>query len=299
MVRVRENTKIHRLSFRSYPEPELNTRTCWEPTPRDVFSCAMILALSKVLPALIFPAGLAILLCLCAAWLALRKGARAAGALSLLAALVLYIAASPLVSNRLMRTLERQNPPPTEYPQAAAIVLLGGGMAPQLPPRVHPETNGAGDRVIHAARLWKRGLAPVLVATGGYIAFVTDAPGTEADQYARLLNEVFDVPDSVLLRVGRSRTTHEDALFTAEEFEARGLKKDILLVTSAAHMPRAAALFRRQGFTVHAAPTDFNASEGKAFKAFRLLPSGAAMMETYLALNEHVGSLVYRMLGRM
>jgi uncharacterized SAM-binding protein YcdF (DUF218 family) len=259
----------------------------------------MLIALSKVLPALIFPAGLTILLCLLAAWFAFRKGASLAGALSLLAALVIYAAASPLVSSRLMYVLEKQNPPPVEYPHASAIVLLGGGMAPALPPRAHPETNMAGDRVIHAARLWKRGLAPVLVTSGGYISFLTDAPGTEADLYARLLNEVFGVPDTALMRVGRSRNTLEDALFTAEEFEARGLNKEILLVTSAAHMPRAAALFRRHGFTVHPAPTDFYASEGEAFKLFRLLPSGSAMMETYLALNEHVGILVYRMLGRM
>lgn len=258
-----------------------------------------MLLLSKFLPALLFPATFAVLLCLLAAWLAFRKGAVAAGLIALLAGLTLYAAASPLVADRLVRGLESQYPAPAQYPKAAAIVLLGGGMAPRSPPRVEIETNAAGDRPLHAARLWKRGLAPVIVATGGYIPFLTDAPGSEADLYAGLLTEIAGIPDSVILRVGGSRNTHEDALLTAALFDSTGMKKDILLVTSAAHMPRAAALFRKAGFVVHPAPTDYQADEGSSFKIISLFPSGSAMAKTYVALNEYVGYRAYRMMGRL
>jgi uncharacterized SAM-binding protein YcdF (DUF218 family) len=258
----------------------------------------MLLFISKVLPPFLFPAGLTILLCLLAARLAFRKGSRAAGRVSLCAALLMYSASSPLVSDALLRGLERQNLPPADYSKASAIVLMGGGMSPFTPPRVFPETNGAGDRLLHAARLWKRGLAPKLVTTGGYIAFLTDAPGTEAGLYADLLNELFDVPPEALIRMGRSRTTSEDAVLTAELFADSGWAKDILLVTSASHMPRAAALFRKQGFDVHPAPTDFHADEG-AFKFMDLLPSGMALAESGIALHEYLGLWAYRMLGRL
>jgi uncharacterized SAM-binding protein YcdF (DUF218 family) len=99
--------------------------------------------------------------------------------------------------------------------------------------------------------------------------------------------------------VGQSRTTHEDALYTAALFESAGLEKDILLVTSATHMPRAAALFRKAGFEVHPAPTDYQADESASFKVIRLFPNGAAMFKTYAALNEYVGTFVYRMTGRL
>jgi uncharacterized SAM-binding protein YcdF (DUF218 family) len=259
----------------------------------------VILVLSKFLPAMLFPAGLAVLLCLLAAWLAFRKGAAAAGCVALLAGLTLYASASPIVSEWLMRGLERRYPPSTEYPKAAAIVLLAGGMAPSLPPRVEVETNSAGDRPLHAARLWKRGLAPVIVATGGYIPFLTNAKEGDADLYAHLLSEIAGIPDSVILRVPGTRTTHEDALFTSALFDSTGMKKDILLVTSAAHMPRAAALFRKAGFVVHPAPTDYQAEESGPFKVISLFPGGGAMVMTYSALNEYVGMLAYRMLGRL
>jgi uncharacterized SAM-binding protein YcdF (DUF218 family) len=259
----------------------------------------MLLVLSKVIPAFLFPAGLVVLLCLLAAWFAFRKGAKRAGLTALCAALLLYAAASPAVSNMLMLGLESGNPPVAVSPHAAAIVLLGGGMAPPTAPRMHPETNAAGDRVIHAARLWREGRAPFIVATGGFISFLTDAPGTEADLYARLLTEVFGLPDSAVVRMGRSRTTHEDALFTAGLFDSAGFEKEILLVTSASHMPRAVALFRKQGFVVHEAPTDFRGTDPSGFVFFSLLPSGAALAETTTALHEYLGMWAYKMLGRL
>lgn len=259
----------------------------------------MMLFLSKVVPVFLFPAGLAILLCLVVAWLAFRKEARAAGAVALLAALFLYLAANPMVSNRLMLGLEEQNPPLRENPSAAAIVLLGGGMAPMVEPRVYPETGPAGDRVIHAARLWKQGLAPVVVTTGGYIDFMMEAPGSEAELYVRLLTELFGVPHTALIAMGRSRTTHEDAVFTRELFDSTGLGREILLVTSASHMPRAAALFRREGFIVHPAPTDFRGNANFPLKFFSLLPAGASLAETTTALHEYLGTWAYRVMGRI
>ncbi len=259
----------------------------------------MSLILSKVVPAFLFPAGLVLVLCLVTAWLAFRKGARVAGSLAVLAALVLYLAANPLVSNRLLISLERDYPPSHDNPRASAIVLLGGGMVPLLAPRVYPETGPAGDRLIHAARLWRQGLAPVLVATGGYIEFLTDAPGTEADLYAQVLTELFGVPDSAMIAMGRSRTTHEDAVFTAEVFKEAGLEKNILLVTSATHMRRAEALFRKAGFVVQPAPTDYRGEAALSFKMFDLLPKAEALSNTTVALHEYLGLWAYRMAGKI
>jgi uncharacterized SAM-binding protein YcdF (DUF218 family) len=259
----------------------------------------MILFLSKLLPALLFPVGFVVLLCLIATWMAFRRGAWGLAVLSFLAAAILYTAASPLMANRLLLNLELENPPSLTYPKVSAIVLLGGSMLPMIAPRIRPETGDAGDRVIQAGRLWKQRRAPKLVVTGGYIPFMTQADGTEADQYALLLTELFDVPDSALVRVGGSRTTLEDAELSARTFDSLGLKKEILLVTSAAHMPRAAALFRKRGFIVHPAPTDFNAMQHGIFMPFRLLPNAEALQQTCQALHEYVGTWVHQRTGRL
>ena len=258
----------------------------------------MTLLLSKFIPPLLFPAGLTILLCLLAAWLAFRARAFGAGLAALLAAVVLYAGSSTLVTQRLVHGLEAQNPPLEKPPKAAAIVLLGGGMMAPSPWRLHPETNWAGDRLLYAARLWKEGHAPKIVATGGFIHFMTGVDGTEAELYEEALVELFDVPASSILKVGESRTTDEDAALAARLFDSTGMKKEILLVTSATHMPRAAALFRREGFTVIPAPTDFY-SGGPEFKIYQLLPSAKALAEGQLALHEYLGAWAYRMRGRL
>lgn len=259
----------------------------------------MLLVLSKVIPALLFPVGLVILICLVAAALAWRARARRAGAAALFAAVLLYAAASPVLSNRLMVGLEKHHAPLLENPRAAAIVLLGGGVAPFLPPRVYPETNSSGDRVIHAVRLWNQGLAPLVVTTGGTIAFMMEASTTEADLYALLLTQTFGVPDSAVVPMSLSRNTHEDALLTAALFDSLRLEKDILLVTSASHMRRSAALFRKQGFIVHPAPTDFRGNLNSGFLAYELLPMAWALEQTTTALHEYVGMWAYKVLGRL
>jgi uncharacterized SAM-binding protein YcdF (DUF218 family) len=259
----------------------------------------MTLILSKFIPPLLFPTGLTLILCLIALWLAFRARAWGAATCAFLAALVLYAGASPILTAKLLRDLESRNPPRAECVEAPAIVLLGGGMAPPDAPRLHPETGPAGDRVIHAARLWKRGCAPRIVATGGFISFLSDAKGTEADLYAALLTELFGVPSKAVLRVGESKNTHDDAVLTARLFDSTGMKKEILLVTSASHMPRAAALFRKQGFKVMPEPTDFQAPEKPNFKVFDLLPSPGALGGNAVALNEYVGTWVYGLLGRL
>ena len=71
--------------------------------------------------------------------------------------LSLWLLATPAVSDLLVRTLEDQDPPTTveATPSADAIVLLGGGMGPAAAPREFADPNAAGDRVLHAARLYR------------------------------------------------------------------------------------------------------------------------------------------------
>lgn len=259
----------------------------------------MIFHLSKVLPALLFPVGLVCCLCMILGVLAVLRKAKGMAWIAFIAFGVLYASSSPLVSWALLRGLESQYPEPASYPHAAAIVLLGGASVPNLPPRRHPEVNANGDRVLQTARLWRAGLATRLVVTGGAIAFITGYDSDEATMYADLMTSLFDVPDSAILRVPNSHNTYEDARYTAQLFDSAGLQKDILLVTSAAHMPRSVELFQKQGFIVHPAPSNFRVSSFFSFHPYRLLPSEQALDETTDALHEYAGLLWYKWMNRL
>jgi uncharacterized SAM-binding protein YcdF (DUF218 family) len=75
----------------------------------------------------------------------------------------------------------------------------------------------------------------------------------------------------------------------------------ILLVTSALHMPRAAALFRGQGFEVVPAPTDWmvvhDNPRSAAGRALWLLPTAEGLAVTTRALREWLGLGVAFALG--
>jgi uncharacterized SAM-binding protein YcdF (DUF218 family) len=166
---------------------------------------------------------------------------------------------------------------------------------PALPPRKVPELADAGDRVLEAARLWREGRAPLVVACGGTL----DGTPPEASSLAALLQFLGVAPDAIL-EEQRSRNTHENAVEAWRVLEPRGARR-ILLVTSALHMPRAAALFRAQGFEVVPAPTDWlivdPGPRSRLGAALTFLPNAESLSVTTRALREWLGLAVAGVLG--
>jgi uncharacterized SAM-binding protein YcdF (DUF218 family) len=259
----------------------------------------MILFLSKFLPIFIYPVGLA---CSCAVaggiFLLFRKR-KAAIVLVFLSAGLIWFFSCPLIAHPFLRSLEGKFNPPEEFPKASAIVLLGGCTRPPVSPRRHVEPSCASDRMVNAARLFRRGYAPVIIATGGKISFIYDFPGSEAGCMAGFLREVCGIDSSAILMEDQARDTHENATFTAALMEKRGMKKDIILVTSALHMYRSVKIFRKCGFTVFPAPADFREDSSPQWKILSLLPSVGALGDVTDALHEYYGLFAYKIMGRL
>jgi uncharacterized SAM-binding protein YcdF (DUF218 family) len=257
----------------------------------------MLLILGKTLPTLLFPLGFA-LWTMAFALVALVLNKRAMALFVGIGSWIwLFAASTPPVADRLITPLESPYYSKALPDSAPAIVLLGGASVPAASSRPHPETNLFGDRILHAARLWKQGKSPRLITTGGRIAWIRKAGGSEAHDYAQLLTELFDVPQEAITECPGSLTTREDALEVEKLFTEKRWPKEILLVTSAFHMRRAAALFRKQGFTVHEAATDFFTDSDKRFQFIHLLPQEGALQITFLAMHEWIGYLAYRAFG--
>jgi uncharacterized SAM-binding protein YcdF (DUF218 family) len=93
-----------------------------------------------------------------------------------------------------------------------------------------------------------------------------------------------------------SRNTFENAVEIQRMLKARGFTS-ALLVTSATHMPRAMATFRRAGVPVIASTTDVQAVDGDRADPLRWLPNAGALAATTNAMKEWMGYLVYRARG--
>jgi uncharacterized SAM-binding protein YcdF (DUF218 family) len=260
----------------------------------------MFLFLSKLLPIFLYPMGLSCLLLVAAIALFWKRPRIAAGLVG--AALgVLFFSSNAWVARILVRGLESQYRPVATYPKVAAIVILGGATRAPIAPRVWPEVVEAGDRVLYAARLYKEGYAPKLILTGGRITWKDSTGNSEAEDIKTLL-KFMGIPSTAMVLERTSLNTHENAVNVKVILAQEKLNGPILLVTSAIHMPRSMAIFKKERIEAIAAPTDYLFDESTeplelAELVLKLLPDAEAMFQSTMALKEYVGMMVYRLKG--
>jgi uncharacterized SAM-binding protein YcdF (DUF218 family) len=146
--------------------------------------------------------------------------------------------------------------------------------------------------------LYEQGYAPKLLFSGGNGHAFKDAPkdALEMKRWAERLG----VSKEVIVVEDLSRTTYENAIETKRLLGP----VSIVLVTSASHLPRATALFRKQGFRVRPMPCDFfvqNRPEDtlKRLDPFDILPNQGAIEQTTGAVTEWTGMAVYWLTGKL
>ena len=263
----------------------------------------MFIFLSKLLPIFVYPVGLTCIFILLAA--ALPQRHRWRRRLMGLAFLLLWLSSSSLVAAPLVRSLEWRYLPPTDVPPAEVIVVLGGGTKTADYPRQIVELSEAGDRTLYAAHLYHQGKADHILLSGGnvFTDTLTNAPPEAEDMLA--IMQMLNVPEEAIWLETESRNSYENALYSHTLLQNKGIHT-ILLVTSAIHMPRAVALFEKQGFTVIPLPTDFVVTQ-QGWEAItrptflaqlgNVLPTVENLQLTTWAMKEYVGTAVYRLQG--
>jgi uncharacterized SAM-binding protein YcdF (DUF218 family) len=252
----------------------------------------MMFLLSKLLPLLVLPLGLALLLLVTA--LIRHRRWPVTGAFALL-----WVFATPLVADALWRLLEH---PHQRRPAAAvlagrrprAVVVLGGGRHAAPGPARLSEWNDA-DRFFGGLdayhQLRRQGLRPRLIFTGGWWPTQPQLP-PEGDVLRAQAREL-GVPAADLASTGRVRNTAEEAPAVAALLPPAS---EVVLVTSAFHMARARGLFEGAGLCVLPFPVDFQARGRWAGSVFgdplRFMPSAEGLAQSTAALREMMGRAV-------
>jgi uncharacterized SAM-binding protein YcdF (DUF218 family) len=179
--------------------------------------------------------------------------------------------------------------------QCSAIVVLGGAGMSVSYPRKYPEINEAGDRIIHAARLFKMGYSTRIITTGTSVGvFSKSIP--EAIQNAMLLNE-FGIDSSVIIKELQAKNTHQHAPNIKKILDSLGVSKEIILVTSAAHMKRSIKVFQKYGYTIYPAATDFTSGKNLFGSIYDFFPVESALRLSTASMHEYYGILGYKLLG--
>lgn len=134
----------------------------------------------------------------------------------------------------------------TDYRRPAdAIVVLGAGVYADGTP-----SEALTERVLTAVELYKEGLAPTLIMSGG-----TGPNGQSETRAMRALARRAGVPDEAIIEDGEGRNTAATARNVEEIARERGFSR-VLAVSHYFHLPRIRLLFGRQGVACYTVPAD-------------------------------------------
>jgi uncharacterized SAM-binding protein YcdF (DUF218 family) len=175
---------------------------------------------------------------------------------------------------------------------AEAIVVLAGTVI--YPTGENPYTLVGGDtyrRVMHAAWLFQNWKPLPILATGG----PQSSGGEPASVIMRRMLEQEGVPPSKIWTEEQSRSTYENALYSAKLLHEHGIHQ-IALVVEADSMLRAEMCFRKQGLGVTPAPCLFRDTQ---FGTDELLPGWQGIYRQEILAHETIGLLWYWLRGRI
>ncbi len=251
----------------------------------------MFLLLSKTLDWLLSP--LSWTLVLAALALLLRRRRRAPRVLGGLAALVLLAFSSQPVANALYGWAESGAARTWREGEVYdAVIVLGGGVDPSATAASgETELNAAPERVLRGWELVRAGKARFLLLSGGAI----DPDPAAVPESAILARQVraWGLDPAQVVEEPRSRNTHENATESAKIVSARGWSK-LVLVTSAAHMPRALGCFRAAGLDPDTLPVDRRHAAGSVRS---VAPRAVHLNSSTDAIRELAGRAIYRVMG--
>lgn len=243
-----------------------------------------ILVKSIVRKLILPPTGLLILAVI--GLLLMPRRRRLGGALVITAVVALWLCATPVVADVLMRMAERYpSLDPNKPLNAQAVVILGGGAVYYAPEYGGPVAEGQTlYRLAYGAFVARRTSLPILIT------------GTrdEAQAMSATLSRNLGVNPRWI--ENQSGDTFENARFSAPLLRAAGIHR-IIVVTSASHEWRAAHEFMAAGFDVVPAPVGGDAPRGHGLMGY--LPDPVTLERSYSATYELLGEPVRVLLAAL
>jgi uncharacterized SAM-binding protein YcdF (DUF218 family) len=217
----------------------------------------------------------------------------------LLASILLsYVFTNMYFADRVFRAWEIEATPLSAIQQSykVGVVLTGVALTDrELNDRVY-FARGA-DRIQLAQLLYKEGIIEKILITGGTGRLDDDFEYPEAEALAKYLLQV-GVPKEDIILEPNANNTYENAAFTAAILQEMYPNEKVMLITSAFHMRRAAACFKKQGVAFDVFSGDFY-TRGKPKYGIGdfLIPKHEALMLWTKLFKEWVGMLAYKVAG--
>ena len=208
---------------------------------------------------------------------------------------VLYLLSIRPISDALIKPLESSFPPlkASSINSANVIVVLTGGVADLSWRSISPQPSRTSlSRLVYGVTLYKQVPGTNIIISGG-----SGDPEKQNISEADAMKDMaiaLGVPAKDMLIERDSRNTIE-SVNALRRFVG---DKSIILVTSAYHMKRAVAMFKKMGMNVVPAPTDYM-SEQKKVSIYSLIPKANHLLTSSTAFYEYISFIWYRVNGKV
>lgn len=210
--------------------------------------------------------------------------------------LLLLFFSNEFIANEVMRAWEVDPVAYADMHHYNVGIVLTGAVIPQLQPNDRVYFQRGADRVIHAVQLYKLGLIRHILISGGSGRLI-DIDEREASQFRKVMI-LMGVPDSAIIVEDRTRNTHESAVEVKKILSDLGYSAgDCVLITSAFHMRRSLACYRKVGLPLAPFSTDFYAHRTVWYLDSFLFPKVEALLVWHKLAREWVGFAAYWLAG--
>lgn len=209
---------------------------------------------------------------------------------------LLVFFSNDFLANRIMEAWEVDTIPFSEMkPHQVGIVLTGATHSFVKPDDRVYFARGA-DRVTHTIQLYKLGLIKKIIISGGSGLLLYEGE-PEADKFRKVMI-MASVPDHDIIVENKTRNTAESSVAVKKIIDSLNYKaEDCLLITSAFHMRRSLACYRKVGMDVQPFSTDFYASQRPFFISTLFLPTIHGFIVWEKLLKEWSGLAAYKLAG--
>ena len=256
----------------------------------------MFFVLSKTIGELVIPSNFLMAIGLIGLVLLFTRFRRLASTLIVTSLVLIALVGYSPLGHILLLPLEDRFPPWDASRGAPdGIVVLGGAISPGISvARGVVALNASAERLTAAAELAHRYPRARIILTGGTASLDQTEP-LEAPLAVKEF-EALGVAQERIIAEEHSRNTIENAMFSRRVANPKPGER-WLLVTSAAHMPRAIAAFRAAGFPVGAYPVNWR-TRGRPDAAELFTSVAEGLEATDNAMHEWFGLVAYWLTGK-
>jgi uncharacterized SAM-binding protein YcdF (DUF218 family) len=241
--------------------------------------------LHKILPLLVSPLSIVLIIILIGTFFKSKK-------ISLLGLLILIFCSVPIISNKLIFYLEKDYSLQSvkDVTKADAIVVLSGMISTiNSKEKLSYEFNDSIDRILSGIDLFKEDKASFLILTNGKMPWSVGIPEGE---YLKDFSIKYGIPEDRILLTDNVQNTDQEAISVKKLLKTN--EANIILVTSAFHMPRAKKVFEAANIKVIPFAVDFK-TPIKKITIIDFIPSANSLKDTSHFFREMIGRLYYNL----